>query len=143
MSSTNAKVIKVGDTYQIEGRPREDFQILNVYHPPNIPGKSVIVGLIDMDPNAATPSHTHGGAAAIAMVVDGSVLNQMNSDEPIISKKGEMWYEAPGCHHVRSENDSGSERAKFFAVLIVDDEVIKDGFHNIFVLDAEKEENVA
>ncbi|KAK9320196.1 hypothetical protein V1517DRAFT_330055 [Lipomyces orientalis] len=142
MSSTNAKVIKVGDIYQIEGRPREDFQILNalnVYHPANIPGKSVLVGMIDMDPNAATPSHTHGGAAAIAVVVDGTVLNQMNCDEPIVSKKGDMWYEAPGCHHVRSENVSGSEKAKFLAVLIVDDEVIKDGFHDIFVLDAERE----
>jgi quercetin dioxygenase-like cupin family protein len=122
--------------------PREDFQILNVYHPANIPGKSVVVILIDMIPNAATPPHTHGGAAAIAIVVDGVVLNQMNCDEPIVSQKGDTWYEAPGCHHVRSENVGGSEKAKFLAVLIVDDEVIKDGFQSIVVLDAEKETGV-
>lgn len=72
-------------------------------------------------------------------MIDGVVLNQMNDDEPIVSQKGDMWYEAPGCHHVRSENLKGSEKAKFLAVLIVDDEVIKDGFHRIVVLDAEKE----
>lgn len=121
-------------------RPREDFEIVNVYHPSNIPGKAVVLLTIDMVPNAATPPHTHGGAAAIAIVVDGVVLNQMNCDEPIVSKKGDMWYEAPGCHHVRSENVGGSEKAKFLAILIVDDEVIKDGFHNIVVLDAEKED---
>ncbi|KAH8693680.1 hypothetical protein BGW36DRAFT_345417 [Talaromyces proteolyticus] len=140
MASINLKVIKVGDTYQIEGRPREEVKILKVYNPSNIPGKSVLVISIDMDPNAATPSHTHGGAAALAIVVDGTVLNQMNCEEPIVSKKGDFWYEAPGCHHVRSENVSGSETAKFLAILIVDDEVIKDGFHNIFVLDAENQE---
>lgn len=120
-------------------RPRENFQVLNVYKPSNIPGKSVVIISIDMDPNAATPPHTHGGAAAIAIVIDGVVLNQMNYDEPIVSQKGDMWYEAPGCHHVRSENLRNSEKAKFLAVLIVDDEVIKDGFHRIVVLDAEKE----
>lgn len=121
-------------------RPREDFEIVNVYHPSNIPGKAVVLLTIDMVPNAATPPHTHGGAAAIAIVVDGVVLNQMDCDEPIISKKGDMWYEAPGCHHVRSENVGGLEKAKFLAILIVDDEVIKDGFHTIVVLDAEKED---
>ena len=123
-------------------RPREDFQVLNIYHPSNIPGKAVVVIQIDMVPNAATPPHTHGGGAAIGIMVDGKVLNQMNCDEPLISTKGEMWYEAPGCHHVRSEN-IGSENAKFIAVLIIDDEVIKDGLHNIVLLDAEKEETAA
>ncbi|GCB18988.1 hypothetical protein AAWM_01873 [Aspergillus awamori] len=159
MSTPTAKLIKSGDIWQIEGyyayrnrvrrrestnmisRPRENFRVLNVFHPPNIPGKSMVVGVIDMDPNGATPSHTHGGAAVVAMVASGTVLNQMNCEEPIVSKAGDIWYEAPGCHHVRSENaGGGSETARFFAVLIVDDEVIRDGVHNIFVLDIEKAE---
>ncbi|KAK2745418.1 hypothetical protein FQN57_003761 [Myotisia sp. PD_48] len=141
MSSINAKVIKVGNTYQIEGHPREDFKILKAYHPENIPGKTVLVGMISMDPTAATPPHKHGGAAAIAVVIEGTVLNQMNCDEPIVSTKGDIWYEAPGCHHVRSENQSLVEKAKFFAILIVDDVVVKDGYQNIFVLDAESEQS--
>ncbi|KAL7652904.1 hypothetical protein ACMYSQ_010152 [Aspergillus niger] len=75
MSTPTAKLNKSGDIWQIEGRPRENFRVLNVFHPPNIPGKSMVVGVIDMDPNGATPSHTHGGAAVVAMVASGTVLN--------------------------------------------------------------------
>jgi len=32
-----------------------------------------------------------------------------------------MWYEAPGCHHVRSEN-AGDEEAQFLANCIIDTE---------------------
>ncbi|KAK5120899.1 hypothetical protein LTR85_005966 [Meristemomyces frigidus] len=32
---------------------------------------------------------------------------------------GEMWYEAPGCHHVRSEN-AGNKEAAFYANFIID-----------------------
>ena len=100
----------------------------------------MIVARISLDPNAATPSHTHGGAAVVAIPVEGTLLNQMNCEEPLISKPGELWYEAPGCHHVRAENHSTTEKARFLAVLIVDDETIKDGYGNIFLLDAEKAE---
>lgn len=62
----------------------------------------------------------------------------MNDNDPIISSPGEIFYEAPGCHHVRSENNT-QERGAFVAVLIIDDEVVEKGYENIFVLDAEKE----
>lgn len=62
----------------------------------------------------------------------------MNSNEPIVSNVGDFWYEAPGCHHQRSEC-VGDKKSKFFVTMIVDDEVIKDGFGNVFVLDKEVE----
>ncbi|KAL4963858.1 cupin domain-containing protein [Aspergillus stella-maris] len=135
--ASDIKVVKSGDTYQVVGRPRETFEITKIYHPPNIPGKQIIVGRIFMDPNSASPPHTHGGAAIVAVVTEGTVLNQMNDDDPILTKQGECFYEGPGCHHVRSENNTG-EKAAFTAVLVVDDEVVKDGYQNIFVLDAER-----
>ena len=65
----------------------------------------------------------------------------MNCSEPKEYGPGDFWYEAPGCHHQRSENVSATERAKFYAILIVDDEVIKDGnYAGILVLDKEVEE---
>ncbi|CAN6675136.1 hypothetical protein TRVA0_095S00122 [Trichomonascus vanleenenianus] len=139
--SNSTKIIKgENGVYHVEGRPREDFRILKVFHPPNIPGKALVVGFVDMDPNAATPPHTHGGATVVALAIQGTLLNQMNSDEPVITKAGDLWYEAPGCHHVRGENHSTTEKASFFAVFIVDQEVLKDDIRNIFVLDAEKAE---
>lgn len=35
-----------------------------------------------------------------------------------------MWYEAPGCHHVRSENAS-DEEAQFYANFIIDTEKLE------------------
>ncbi|PLB38581.1 uncharacterized protein BDW47DRAFT_125411 [Aspergillus candidus] len=100
---SSLKVIEIGETYHVEGHPRETFQVLKIYHPPNIPGKAVVLGMVSMDSKAATPAHTHGGSAVIAVVADGTVLNQMNGDEQFISRVGETWYEGPGYHHVRSE----------------------------------------
>ncbi|KAG7415952.1 hypothetical protein Forpe1208_v005444 [Fusarium oxysporum f. sp. rapae] len=37
---------------------------------------------------------------------------------------GESWYEAPGCHHVRSEN-AGNDEALFIANLVVSTDVFK------------------
>lgn len=37
---------------------------------------------------------------------------------------GESWYEAPGCHHVRSEN-VGDEEALFIANMVVSDKVFE------------------
>ena len=62
----------------------------------------------------------------------------MNGNEPVVSNVGDFWYEAPGCHHQRSEC-VGDKKSKFFVTMIVDDEVIKDGFGNVFVLDKEVE----
>ncbi|OJJ56087.1 hypothetical protein ASPSYDRAFT_60196 [Aspergillus sydowii CBS 593.65] len=127
IAASDIKVVKAGDTYQVEGRPREEFTILNIFHPPNLPGKQIVVVKLWYSPNAASPPHTHSGATIVGVVTEGTVLNQMNDDDP-----------GPGCHHVRSENNT-QERASFVAVLIIDDEVVKEGYHKIFVLDAENE----
>ncbi|KAF2110454.1 hypothetical protein BDV96DRAFT_604028 [Lophiotrema nucula] len=130
--------VKINGVWHIEGKPREDFKILKTYNPSNLPGKTIIVGSVDVPPNGATPSHKHGGATIVAMPIEGTCLNQMNNNEPIVSSVGDFWYEAPGCHHQRSEN-VGDVNAKFMVVLIVDDETIKEGFGSIFVLDREVE----
>ena len=78
----------------------------------------------------------------MAISYRGQTLNQMNDEEPILVSPGEFWYEAPGCHHQRSENvskEEGGQRAEFLAVLIVDSEVIAKDPGAIFVLDKEVE----
>ena len=114
--------------------------MLSHQHPPNIPGKSLITGFVTMPPNAASPPHTHGGAAVVGLTVSGAVLNQMNESEPFISKPGNIWYEAPGCHHVRSENVGEGDEVRFFAVFVVDDEIVKDGYEGLVVVDKQKED---
>jgi quercetin dioxygenase-like cupin family protein len=113
------------------------LEVIAHQRPSNIPGKSLIVLRLFKPPNAATPPHKHAGAAALGLTIHGQVLNQMNTSKPVISKSGECWYEAPGCHHVRGENASKDESASFFAVLVVDDDVVKDGYEGLVVIDEE------
>lgn len=114
--------------------------MLSHHHPSNIPGKSLITLLVTLPPNGATPSHKHSGAAVTATLIQGETLNQMNCDEPFESSRGDSFYEPPGCHHVRSENLSKTEEAKFSAVFVIDDEVVKDGYEKLRVLDADTEQ---
>jgi len=37
-----------------------------------------------------------------------------------VYESGQMWYEAPGCRHVRSENASEEEEASFYVNFIID-----------------------
>ena len=95
--------------------------------------------------NAATPPHTHGGAAIVATMTRGKMLNQMVCPDhdpdsqgtgPKIYSVGESWYEPPGCHHVRSEN-AGDEEAQFLAVFVVAKEKVdNEGLAGLVVIDA-------
>jgi hypothetical protein len=86
----------------------------------------------------ATPPHTHAGAAIVATVIRGHVLNRMvhtqvdqvtgethtHDSGAKVYGPGESWYEAPGCHHVRSET-VGNEEALFIANLVVSTNVFE------------------
>ncbi|KAL8951510.1 MAG: hypothetical protein Q9222_002513 [Ikaeria aurantiellina] len=153
MSSSEGTIVKKDGNWTINGagqhqlnhlsnpdsRPRENIKLLSHHHPPNIPGKSLITLLVTLPPNAATPPHTHNGAAVTALMLRGASLNQMNEDEPHVYREGESWYEAPGCHHVRSENscEGEGEEASLYAVFVVDDGVVeKEGLEGLMVFDA-------
>jgi hypothetical protein len=105
--------------------------------------------MVTAPPNSATPPHTHGGAAVVATMIRGQMLNQTvcpNHDPdsqgtgPKVYSVGESWYEPPGCHHVRSET-VGDEEAQFLAVFIIDKEKVdKEGPASLVVIDADVEE---
>ena len=94
--------------------------------------------------NSATPAHKHGGAAVVATMIRGRMLNQMvcdgESDGPKIHSEGDCWYEPPGCHHVRNEN-AGDEEAVFIANFVIETKKIEElGILNALVqIDAEED----
>ena len=71
-------------------------------------------------------------------MIRGQILNEMvhTSVDPVTGEThahdsgpkvygpGETWFEAPGCHHVRSEN-AGDEEVVFIANLVVSDKVFE------------------
>ncbi|EEU36644.1 uncharacterized protein NECHADRAFT_51650, partial [Fusarium vanettenii 77-13-4] len=108
-------------------RPTVGVAVSHVHHPPNIPGQTWLGLTVTTPVNAATPPHTHAGAAVVATVIRGHVLNQMTRSHDSGAKiygPGESWYEAPGCHHVRSET-VGDEECVFIANLIVSTDTFK------------------
>ncbi|KAI5459068.1 hypothetical protein BGZ63DRAFT_465790 [Mariannaea sp. PMI_226] len=163
------KIVKKDGHWTVDGRPGVSVAISHTHNPPNLPGKTWFGLLVTSPVNAATPPHTHAGAAIVATVVSGHVLNQMvhTHVDPVTGEThtrdsgakiygpGESWYEAPGCHHVRSET-VGNEDAVFIANLIVDSKVF-DGLDmkdtspeaewpkigRVFILDADVEEQKA
>ena len=88
---------------------------------PNIPGKSLVSVVVSYAPGAKSGSHHHAPSAFVyAYVLSGAVRSQVD-DEPVkVYRAGETWFEAPGAHHVISENASTSEPAQLLAVFVVD-----------------------
>lgn len=88
---------------------------------PNIPGKSLVSVVVAYAPGAASTPHHHAGSAFIyAHVLAGAIRSQVD-DQPVrIYRAGETWSEAPGAHHIISENASKTEPARLLAVFIVD-----------------------
>jgi quercetin dioxygenase-like cupin family protein len=87
----------------------------------NVAGKKLVALIVDYPPGGKTPSHRHAKSAFITgYVLSGSIRSQVDEGPVKVFKAGESWTEAPGAHHVVSENASESKPAKLLAVFIVD-----------------------
>jgi len=87
----------------------------------NVPGKKLVAVIVDYPPGGKTPSHRHAKSAFITgYVLSGAIRSQVDETPAKIYKAGESWTEAPGAHHVVSENASPSKPAKLLAVFVVD-----------------------
>jgi quercetin dioxygenase-like cupin family protein len=90
---------------------------------PNIPGKSLVVRVVDYAPGGASASHAHAKSAFIfAYVVSGEIESQVNDGPKRVYRAGESWYETPGSIHRVSRNASKTEPAKLLAVFVIDTE---------------------
>ena len=87
----------------------------------NVPGKKLVAVIVDYPPGGKTPSHRHAKSAFITgYVLSGAIRSQVDQGPAKIYKAGESWTEAPGAHHVISENASPTKPAKLLAVFVVD-----------------------
>jgi quercetin dioxygenase-like cupin family protein len=88
---------------------------------PGSPTKSLKGVLVEYEPGAANPAHTHAKSALIyATVLEGAVLNQLNGGPVRTFTKGQNFTELPGDRHDVSANASKTEPAKLLAVFVVD-----------------------
>jgi quercetin dioxygenase-like cupin family protein len=76
-------------------------------------------------PDGSSPPHKHGGANVFALVIEGEILSGMNDGEAKVYKRGETWYEAPGCLHRVSDNNSKTQPARLIATFVIKTEVLE------------------
>lgn len=85
---------------------------------PNVEGETFTSVTVEFPPGGRAAPHRHGGAFVYAYVLAGTVRSKLD-DEPIRTYgEGESWFEAPGAHHVLTENASTTARAKLLVTFV-------------------------
>lgn len=90
------------------------------YAIPNVPGKTVTALVVTYKPGAMSKPHRHGQAFVIAYVLTGAIRSQIEGGEARVYRVGESWTEAPGAHHLVSDNASKTESASLLAIFVAD-----------------------
>jgi len=89
--------------------------------PTTATGKSMQAVTVSYPPGGKSAAHHHAKSAFImAYVIAGAVRSQVEGEPARIYRAGETWSEAPGAHHVISENASATEPAELLAVFLLD-----------------------
>ncbi|MGX9671691.1 cupin domain-containing protein [Mycobacterium sp. HM-7] len=89
--------------------------------PTNVPGKSLVSVTVRYPPGTKSAAHRHANSAFImAYVISGSIRSQVEGEPARVYQTGETWREAPGAHHVISENASAAEPAELLAIFLLD-----------------------
>lgn len=78
-------------------------------------GKVATVLTVDYAPGAASDPHVHPGSV-FAYVLEGTVVTQLEGEQPMTYTKGQSWYESPKNPHVVSRNASRTEPAKILVL---------------------------
>ncbi|HEY3596438.1 MAG TPA: cupin domain-containing protein [Paraburkholderia sp.] len=87
----------------------------------NVPGKTMTALVVDYKPGGKSLPHRHGEAFVVGYVLQGEIRSKVNDGEERVYHAGESWTEAPGAHHVVSENASKTKPAKLLAIFVADD----------------------
>ena len=80
-------------------------------------GKVATVLTVDYAPGAASDPHVHPGSV-FAYVLEGTVVTQVDGEQPMNYTKGQSWYESPKKPHMVSRNASVTEPAKLLVFLL-------------------------
>lgn len=95
------------------GIKRTDLQ----KHDLSIPGRETVQARIDFEPHTAFGKHSHPGEEVI-YVLEGSLEYQINEEQPITLKAGEVLFIPAGVLH--SAKNSSNAKASELATYIVE-----------------------
>jgi len=80
-------------------------------------GKVATMLTVAYAPGAASDPHVHPGSV-FAYVLEGTVVTQLEGEQPVTYTKGQSWYESPKKPHMVSRNASVTESAKILVFLL-------------------------
>jgi len=84
---------------------------------PDVPGKEVLMLVVDYPPGAVEHIHRHD-AHAFVYVLEGSVIMGLRGGKEVTLKPGQTFYEGPTDVHTVGRNASKTQPAKFVVVLL-------------------------
>jgi quercetin dioxygenase-like cupin family protein len=84
---------------------------------PDIPGKEMLMLLVEHAPGGSSLVHRHN-AHAMVYVLEGSVVQQVKGGKEVTLTPGQAFYEGPDDVHIVDRNASKTQPAKFVVVLI-------------------------
>jgi quercetin dioxygenase-like cupin family protein len=84
-----------------------------------VPGKEVTMITVEYLPGGASMPHRHD-ANVFVYVLEGSMIMQVQGQDPVTLTAGQTFYESPGDVHVQSANASQTKPAKFVVFMVKD-----------------------
>lgn len=102
---------------QATAQAGDTVSVLMKQHLADMAGKEATVLTVDYAPGAASDPHVHPGSV-FAYVLEGTVVTQLEGEQPMTYTKGQSWYEPPKKPHVVSKNASMTEPAKLLVFLL-------------------------
>ena len=100
--------------------PSETVSLLSKQPLPNVQGKTFTSEIVYFPPYARAAPHRHGSAFVYAYVLEGTVRSQLAGEPVRTFHQGQNWVEAPGAHHLLTENTSRTKPAKLLVTFISD-----------------------
>lgn len=85
---------------------------------PGVPGKTFTSAVVAFPPGARAAPHRHGDAFVYAYVLEGTISSELEGSAARVYRQGGNWSEAPGAHHLVTENVSATEPAKLLVVFV-------------------------
>ncbi|HET9385121.1 MAG TPA: cupin domain-containing protein [Gemmatimonadales bacterium] len=85
----------------------------------NVPGRELLMILVEYAPGGTDPIHRHN-AQALIYVLDGTIVMQVRGGEQVTLTAGQTFYEGPDDVHVVGRNASNTKPATFLAFFVKD-----------------------
>ncbi|MGB9178276.1 MAG: cupin domain-containing protein [Pyrinomonadaceae bacterium] len=84
-----------------------------------LPGKEVLMIMVEYPPGSIDPIHRHN-ARAFVYVLEGSIVMQVKGGKEVTLTPGQTFYEGPDDIHLVGRNASSTKPAKFVVFFIKD-----------------------